>query len=285
MQPVAVLGATGGQGGAVADALLAARFPVRAVVRSPRSDRAVRLSEKGAEVVAGDLADVSSLTAAFTGAQAAFAVTTPFEEGVDVEVGQGRNIIDAAGQARLPHLVFSSVAGADRITGVPHFDSKHTVEQELGRAGLNWTVVAPTYFFDNLFGSIAELQQGTLSLPLSSKKKLQQTARDDLGAFVAEVVKNPERHLHQRIELASDELDLEQMAKVLSEALRFDIRPNPEPVGPEVPADSDMGAMWRFLEGHGYQVDIRALHDSCPDVPWTSFAAWVEAQFTPGPHA
>ncbi|MCW5253509.1 MULTISPECIES: NmrA/HSCARG family protein [unclassified Streptomyces] len=272
---VAVLGATGGQGGAVVDALLAQGVPVRAVVRSPGSGRAEALRRRGAEVVAGDMGDAESMTAAFTGVRAAFAVTTPFEEGIDAEVGQGRAIVAAAGAARLPYLVLSSVAGADRETGVPHFDSKHRTEAVLHESGLDWTVVAPTYFFDNILGDTAALRDGRLPLPLAPDQRLQQMARHDLGEFVAHLVRDPGPHVHRRIELAGDEPTPAEMAADVGEALGRQVRPVSVPLSSVYAGSDDMGAMWTFLRDHGYQVDIAALRSAHPDVGWTSFASWV----------
>ncbi|MFG3547856.1 NmrA/HSCARG family protein [Streptomyces sp. NPDC047725] len=276
---VAVLGATGGQGGAVVDALLAEELPVRAVVRSPGSERAQALRRRGAEVVAGDLRDAESLVAAFTGARAAFAVTTPFEEGIDAEVRQGRAVVAAAGGARLPYLVFSSVAGADRETGVPHFDSKHRTEGLLHESGLDWTVVAPTYFFDNILGDTEGLVAGRLALPLEPQQRLQQVARRDLGAFVAHLIQNPEAHIGRRIELAGDEPTPTEMAEDVGRALGRKVRPVSVPVSSVYAASEDMGAMWDFLHRQGYQVDIAALKSSYPAVNWTSFASWSAETF------
>ena len=83
-----------------------------------------RLADRGVEVLAGSLDDRSALGAAMRGVQGVFALTTPFEAGVDAEVAQGRAIVAAALDTQVPHLVFSSVAGANQHTGVPHFDSK-----------------------------------------------------------------------------------------------------------------------------------------------------------------
>ncbi|MFH8444595.1 NmrA/HSCARG family protein [Streptomyces sp. NPDC018026] len=279
-QPVAVLGATGGQGGAVVRALLAEGVPVRAVVRSPRSARARAPQERGVEVVPGDLEDTDSLTPAFTGVRAAFAVTTPFEEGVEAEVRQGRSIVSAAVAAEVPHLVFSSVAGADRDSGVPHFQSKHLTETMIGETRLPWTVVAPTYFFDNIRGSGEDLMNGVLPLPLEPEQPFQQVARPDLGAFVAHAIGNPEPHLGARIELAGDDPTPTRMTQVLAHVLGRPVRPVTVPVSDVYAYSADMGAMWEFIGGGGYQVDIPALKASYPSVPWTSFAPWIEEAFT-----
>lgn len=90
--PMLVLGATGGQGGAVLAALLARGARVRALVRDPVAGAARRLADRGVEVVAGSLNDEGSLAAAMDGTAGLFALTTPFEAGVDAEVEQGRRL-------------------------------------------------------------------------------------------------------------------------------------------------------------------------------------------------
>ena len=98
-KPILVLGATGGQGGAVVDALLAGKTVVRAVVRDPGRESARRLARRGVELVSGALQDRESMVSAMRDVAAVFAVTTPFEAGVDAEVEQGRTILAAAHQA------------------------------------------------------------------------------------------------------------------------------------------------------------------------------------------
>jgi len=211
------------------------------------------------------------------GVSGVFALTTPFEAGVDAEIRQGRAIVAAARQARVPHLVFSSVAGADQYTGVPHFDSKAVIESEIVTAGVPYTILGPTYFFDNALGGADRILAGVLELPLSSDRPLQQLARPDLGAFAAEVFAQPDRYLKKRIELASDAPTPMQMATALSGALGRPVRYEPVPL--DAIGNPDMHAMWEFLNGPGYQVDITALHDAHPHLSWTSFADWAGHAF------
>src|SRR4051794_39494378 len=144
-RPVVVFGATGGQGGAVVTALLDTSRRVRALVRDKTSRGAVALAERGIELAQADLSDAAALASAMRGAASAFAVTTPFEAEPEQEVAQGEAIISAAQDARLPHLLFTSVASADRDTGIPHFDSKARIESRLRGGDLEYTIVAPTY--------------------------------------------------------------------------------------------------------------------------------------------
>jgi uncharacterized protein YbjT (DUF2867 family) len=284
-QPILVLGATGGQGGAVAAALLDGGVRVRAMVRRPGEPRARRLVERGVEVVGGSLDDRSALVAAMAGVGAVFALTTPFEAGVDAEVAQGRAIVAAAVDAQVPHLVFSSVAGADQHTGVPHFESKAIIEKDLAASGLPYTITAPTYFFDNALGGEGadRIAAGILDLPLPPDRPLQQLARKDLGAFAAKVLLDPKPYLRRRIELASDAVTPAQMAEALSVAVGRLVRHQQTPL--ESIRNPDMHAMWRFLNGPGYRVDIDALHTANPDIAWTSFVDWAQHTFESGSRA
>ena len=277
--PVVVLGATGGQGGAVAAALLRAGRPVRAFVRDPASPGARQLAAAGVVPAVGDFTDTAALTAAMRGAQAAFALTTPFESGTDAEERQGRAIIAAATAATLPTLVFSSVAGATDAPHVPHFASKAAIERDLAASDVPHVVVAPTYFYDNALGARADLLGGVLDLPLPPGRPLQQLDRSDLGAFAELILRDPGLYLGCRIELASDAPTPEQMAGSLTAALRRPVRSQQTPMAAVRRGSADMAAMWDFLNQVGYQVDVAALHRQYPEVPWTSFNSWAQRTF------
>lgn len=271
-RPVLVLGATGGQGGAVIDALSGADAALRALVRDPNSASARRLSDRGIEVVAGSLDDRDSLTAAMRQVSSVFALTTPFEAGPDAEIEQGRAILGAAGAAGVPHLVFSSVAGADQDSGVPHFESKAVVERQITAGDVPYTILGPTYFFDNALGGEQDIRNGVLALPLPGNRPLQQLARRDLGEFAAQILLAPQPFVGRRIELASDDPTPAQMATALSASLGSAVHHLQTPLS-EVD-NNDMLAMWTFLGGTGYRVDLAALHADHPNVGWTSFADW-----------
>ena len=275
--PYVVLGATGGQGGAVVDALLEAGKPVRAVVRDAVSGRAKALADRGVELVVGDMVSGSGLDTAFSGVEGAFAFTTPFETGVDAEIAQGTAILSAAKQSSVPYLVFSSVASANRHTGVPHFDSKYEVEKMLGDSGIPHTIVGPTYFYDNLLGGADALAAGLLPIAMPTDKSLQQLSRRDLGRFVAALFDDPAQHTDQRFDIASDAPTPDQMAASLSEVLGKPV--HAEAYDPERISSEDMRAMFTFLGGEGYSADIPLLHKQFPDVGWQSFAEWVAGQF------
>jgi uncharacterized protein YbjT (DUF2867 family) len=279
--PVLVLGAAGGQGGAVAAALLSAGRPVRALVRDPASPKGRQLSAAGAQLAAGDFTDHDALVAGMRAVSAVFALTTPFEAGADAELLQGRTIIAAAAAARVPHLVFSSVAGATADTGIPHFDSKAAIERALAASDVPHTVVAPTYFYDNALGGYRDLLDGVFELPLPAGHPLQQLDRPDLGAFVEIVLRDPRTYAGRRIELASDAPTPAQMSAALADALGRHVRYAEVPMSSVRRGSADMAAMWEFLCGAGYQADIAALRRDYPTVGWTSFASWADRVLGP----
>src|SRR4051812_29113567 len=120
---VLVTGATGQQGGALARHLRSQGYRVVAFTRRADSPAARALEALGAELAIGDFDDPASLEAAARRADTLFAMATPFEDGPEAEIRQGMNLVDAARRAGVRHFVYSSVAGADRLTGIPHFDS------------------------------------------------------------------------------------------------------------------------------------------------------------------
>jgi uncharacterized protein YbjT (DUF2867 family) len=271
--PYVVLGATGGQGGAVLDALLRSGRSVRAVVRSASSARSRSLQDRGAELAEADISDAHALALAMRGSAGVFAMTTPFEDGEEAELAQGRAVVAAAGIAAVPHLIFSSVASADRGTGIPHFETKAATERLLADSGVPYTIVGPTYFYDNLLGGIDDVKAGRLDLAVGLDTPLQQLSRRDLGRFVVHVFDNAATHFGVRIDVASDAPTPRQMAAVLSEAWgREVVAHSHDPAGIESP---DMRAMFGFLSTTGYSADIPALHDRYPDVGWQSFEQWV----------
>lgn len=279
MSHFAVLGATGAQGGAVVTALLEQGATVRGITRRTDSRAARQLAAAGVEVVAADLSDPGSVTAALRGVDGAYALTTPFEDGPDAEVTQGRTIVDAALAAKVPHLVFSSVADADQHTGIPHFESKARVEAALAESGLSYTIVGPSYFYDNMLGGLADIAAGVLALPLPADVKLQQLSRRDLGRFVAAALADPDRVRGARIDIASDEPTPQDMASALSGALGRPVRlvtSDPDDIG-----SGDMRAMFGFLARSGYTVDIATLHARYPQIGWQSFTDWINTDLLP----
>jgi uncharacterized protein YbjT (DUF2867 family) len=147
-QVIAVLGATGRQGGAVARHLLADGRRVLALTRTPESQASGALRSAGAEVVRCDMDDVNSLLRAFTGAYGVYSVQNPMIAGHDGEIRQGRNVADAAKAAGVKHVVYGSAGPGLRGTGVDSWDSKLIITEHLRASGIPLTVLRPTAFME-----------------------------------------------------------------------------------------------------------------------------------------
>jgi uncharacterized protein YbjT (DUF2867 family) len=106
---------------------------------------------------------------------------TPFEDGTEGEIRRGKLMADIAKENNIEHLVYSSVANADKNTGIPHFESKYKVEQHIKNLGIPHTIIGPTFFMENLLGP--GLEQSQLALPLSSSTILQQSALENIGVL------------------------------------------------------------------------------------------------------
>jgi uncharacterized protein YbjT (DUF2867 family) len=276
-RPIAVVGATGLQGGATVRALLGANAPVRALARRSDSDAARALTELGADLVVADLDDPESLRAAFTGVDGVFAMTTPgYDLRIDLEVRHGHAIVDAAAAARVPHVVYSSVGGAERHTGIPHFDSKRDIEEYLVAQGLSTTFVRPVFFMDN-FAQFATptMEDGTLlvRLPLPPGIPLQMITAEDVGAVAAAAALDPDRVPGGSIEIAGDELTGEQIAEAYQH--RYDVPVRYEPLPIEVlGGDADQRAMFKWL-AHvpAWQADFAATRALAPRTK--TFEQWL----------
>lgn len=279
-QPIAVVGATGLQGGATVRALLGANHPVRALVRRTDSDAARAISELGADLVPADLDDPDSLRAAFTGVAGIFAMTTPGRDGrTDLEVMHGHAIADAATAAGVPHVVYSSVGGAERHTAIPHFDSKRDVEEYLIAQGLSTTFVRPVFFMDNFAQFMTPtVENGTLTvrMPLPSGIPLQMIATEDVGAVAATAALDPDRVTAGSVEIAGDELTGEQVAEAYQR--RYDVPARYVPIPIEILGDNaDQRAMFEwFAHLPAYQADFAATRALAPLV--MTFGQWLETQ-------
>jgi uncharacterized protein YbjT (DUF2867 family) len=193
----------------VVEELLVRGHDVRVTARDPGSSVARALAGRGVEIVRSDLDDVDSLSAAARGVDTIFAAGSPHRAGPEGETRHGINVAEAAADADVGHLVFSSGAGADQPTGVPVLDSKHSVEQRIHGLGVPHTILAPVYLMENAFNpwNLSAVAAGTFPLALPPDRLLQQLAIEDLAALAATVIERRDEFLGQRIELAGDELN------------------------------------------------------------------------------
>src|SRR5919199_141504 len=273
---ILVTGATGQQGGSLARVLLQKKHKVYALTRNIQSSAAQGLRNKGANIVKGDLDDPDSLEHAVKDVESVFLMGTPFEDGTEGETRRGKLMADIAKENSIEHVVYSSVANADKNTGIPHFESKYKVEQHIKNLGIPHTIIGPTFFMENLLGP--GLEQGQLALPLPPSTTLQQSALENIAEFSALVLERRKPFLGKRIDIASDEGTGEQAAGILSNVLGYMIRYVPVPLEQVYQANEDMARMYDWYEKAGTGIDIASLHQEYPEVKWLSFKDWVKSK-------
>ena len=277
---VLVTGATGNQGGAVVQALLAQGHQVRALTRNSASPAAQRLSEQGVEIATGDFTDHDSLVRAARSVDSVYAMSTPFEQGVEKEIAQGIAMVDAVKAAGVGHLVYSSVASADRATGVPHFDSKYAVEKHIESSAVPCTIIAPVFFMDNLLQPwiSQNLRQGKLAMAMPATRSLQQIAVADIGAFAAAVIERRDAVFGRRIDIAGAELTGDEAAAILARVAGREIRYEGFPSEALRAQSEDMALMFEWFDSTGYTADINGLRRDFPEVKWHDFEQWARKQ-------
>src|SRR5437868_13273745 len=148
---VLVTGATGRQGGSVIRHMLAKGWKLRALTRDTGSAAAKSLIARGVEVVRGDMEDPATLERAARGVYGIYSVQDFWSVGARREVQQGKNLADAAKTAGVEHFVYSSVGGAERNSGIDHWESKWEVEKHIRKLGLPATMLRPVAFMENYY--------------------------------------------------------------------------------------------------------------------------------------
>lgn len=273
---ILVTGATGTQGGAVCSSLLAAGQRVRVLTRDPEKARGILGT--GVEAVRGDFRDPKSLRKALAGFDSAFVMGTPYEEGAEAEVSQGKAMIDACADVGIGHVVYSSVCGANKGTGIPHFDSKQRIEQHLKKTGLPCTILRPVWFMENFASPwyLPSIEKGVLSSPLRPDRPLQMVSVADIGKFAAAAFTQPSKFVGEEIDIAGDELTMERIVKEISRVLSRPIRYEPIPEDrAEQALGRDWALMFKWFNEHGYDVDIETLRSRF-DIPLTPFRRYLE---------
>ena len=229
-----------------------------------------------------DFTDHDALAAAATGVDTIFAMTTPFEAGVDAETAQGLALTQTAKAAGVGHLIYSSVGDADKQTGIPHFDSKYAVEEAIAASGINYTIMAPVFFMDNLMAPfMAPKEDGTLALAMPGDRKLQQVAVADIGAFAAALVERRDEVFGKRYDIAGDELTGHELAAILSESMGRAINYQGFPADAMRAHSEDMALMFEWFQTTGYSADIAGLRRDFPEVGWHDYRSWAKKTLAP----
>ena len=264
---IAVTGATGQQGGAVARKLLAEGWQVRALTRDVNKPAAQELKALGAKLIAGDMDNRAELDAAFKGVYGVFSVQNFWlpTVGFENEIKQGKAVADAAKAAGVQHLVYSSVGSAHRGMGQKHFESKWIIEQYIHTLDIPYTIFRPVAFMENHNWSRAYILSGTYTgMGLRSDKGVQNIAVEDIAAFAALAFTDAKFYLGKTLELAGDELTEAQAAEVFAKVIGRPVTlAAPQMDGGRAP-EEEMIAMFNFFNGEGYDADISALRKLHP---------------------
>jgi uncharacterized protein YbjT (DUF2867 family) len=279
---ILVTGATGHQGGAVVRHLRDRGFSVRALTRDPSKPAARQLAGHGTEVVRGDMEDFDSLRRALDGVHGVFAVSTPYEGGIEAEIREGKQLVDAAKRASINHFVYTSVGSADRSTGVPHFDSKYEIETHLRGTGLTYTILRPVFFMENWEQMRPQIEQGSFELPLGPETRLQMIAVSDIAAFATMAFEHPGKWKNREVDLAGDELSMSKTAETFGRVLGREVRYRQVPWDEfEKQSGREITTMYRWFEDKGYSADIGSLRSEYSRLmalePWLRSHAWDRA--------
>jgi len=264
---IAVTGATGQQGGAVARKLLAEGWQVRALTRDVNKPAAQELKALGAELVAGDLDNRAELGAVFKGVYGAFSVQNFWlpNVGFEGEVKQGKLVADAAKAAGVKHLVYSSVGSAHRGMRQKHFESKWIIEQYIHTLGVPYTILRPTAFMDNDNWTRPYILSGTYTgMNLRPEKGVQKIAVEDIGVFAALAFADRNAYQGKTLELAGDELTEAEIANTFANVIGRPVTLVPPTPGSGWASPEEMEAAFNFFNGEGYDADIAALRKLHP---------------------
>ena len=273
-RPIAVIGATGKQGGSVVDALLGGGIEVRALVRDPSSAPAQALQARGVDLIKGDLTDPASLESLLRGVDGVFAMSTPID-GTDVEVTAGKTIADVAARVGVAHVVFSTVGGAERNTGIAHFESKRRVEGYIELLGLHATFLRPVFFMENLTGFGVSIENGevVVRLPLPDGIPLQMVSVRDIGKAAAAILKGGTAVEGGSVEIGGDALTGTQVANAIGVYLGLSSRYEEISLA-AVASFGDTADMFRWFAGTpAYQADFAATRALVPDL--LDFPTWL----------
>lgn len=299
---IAIVGATGSQGGGLARAILndpASEFAVRAITRDINSGKAKELAALGADVVAADVDDVESLKRAFEGAYGAYCVTFYWAHmSPEKEIQHARNMADAARHAGLKHVIWSTLEDTRRFMPpndesmptlmekykVPHFDAKG--EADAAFAGIPTTFLMASYYWDNMvfFGAGPRRNEdGTLSfiLPMDDKP-LPGIAAEDIGRAAYGVFKKGEEMIGKTIGIAGEHLNGAEMAAAMTKAMGTTVHHyamSPADFrGLGFPGAEDLGNMFQFYRDYNDHLvtsrDVNISRELTPQLQ--NFETWLE---------
>ena len=300
---IAVVGATGAQGGGLVRAILDDEdgpFAARAITRNVDSDKAQELAKMGAEVVAADIDDTESLNRALAGAYGAYFVTNFWEHfSPEREMAQARALAEAAKQARLQHVIWSTLEDTRKWVSldndsmptlmesykVPHFDAKGASNHYFTELGLPVTFLITSFYWDNFIHFGMGPQKGpdgkyAITLPMDDKR-LPGMAAEDIGRTAYGIFQRGPELIGETVGIAGEHLSGAEMAASIGKALGLEVAYNAVP--PEVyrgfgfPGAEDLGNMFQFkVDFNDYYCGVRKVDETRALNPaLQSFDEWL----------
>jgi len=251
---------------------------LRALTRNPKSYAARHLAEKGVELAEGDMDDPASLERAARGVYGIYSVQDFWTMGARREVQQGKNLADVAKKAGVEHFVYSSVGGAERNTGITHWETKWVVEKHVRSLNLPVTILRPASFMETYHITEVEigLLKGKLADPIRGDKPYQTIATDDIGAFAALAFERPKDFIGLDLEIAGSELTNIDAAKVFSRVLNRPVKFQKLPLPiVRLALGKEFYEMFHWFNSKGYQANIPELRRRYPEVRLHSLEDWL----------
>jgi uncharacterized protein YbjT (DUF2867 family) len=288
---IAVVGATGQQGGAVVRALRAGnQFKVRALTRNP-----AKHSELADEVVEADLNRPETLKSAFAGVHGVFLVTNFQEHGAE-ELKQATAAVRAAKDAGVKHLVWSTLPDVEAISKgklhVPHFSGKAKVDRIVKESGFaNYTFVIAPFYYQNLIGVLGPQKQPNGSvgwtIPLDpAVRSIHMGDITELGDLVAGAFARPDQAGHgEYLPLVGDFLSFNEIIdRLKQQGHNFSFHQVPKDVfAGFFPGAAEIAEMFAYFQAHTYlgsdSRDQIALANKVAGRQATKFLAWARANF------
>jgi len=239
------------------------------------------LMRQGIDVAQGDLEDPTSLERAARGVYGIYSVQDFWSVGAKREVQQGKNLAEAAKKAGVEHFVFSSVGGAERNSGIDHWESKWEIEKYIRKLGLPATILRPVTFMETYYVQEVEIGilKGKLVDAVRADKPYQTIATDDIGAFVALAFERPEEFIGVELEIAGSELTNTEAAQVFSRVLGKPVKFKRLPM-PMVRLflGKEFYQMFRWFNDAGYQANISDLRRRYPEVRLHTLEEWLREE-------
>jgi uncharacterized protein YbjT (DUF2867 family) len=231
--------------------------------------------------VQGDLEDSASLDRAARGVYGIYSVQDFWAVGAKREVQQGKNLADAAKKAGVEHFVYSSVGGAERNSGIDHWESKWEVEKHIRKLGLPATMLRPAAFMENYYIDQVEIGilKGKLMDPIRADKPYQTIASEDIGGFAALAFERPKEFIGRELEIAGSELTNPEAAQVFSQVLGKPVkfRKLPMPMVRLV-LGKEFYQMFRWFNEAGFRADIPGLRREFPEVRLLTLEEWLRSE-------